>query len=74
LDSNYERQAELQDKAVWAEVSIPRPLTYPLPSPPEPFEDLPFVAAQSITYRRAEVPVLARWAGLRHSDAGERRK
>ena len=73
LGANYERPAALQGKAVWAEVRIPRPLTYPLSPPPEPFKKLPFVAAQSITYRRAGVPVLTRWAGLRHSAGGERR-
>jgi hypothetical protein len=74
LGANYERPSALQDKAVWAEVRIPRPLTYPLPPPPEPFKELPFVAAESITYRRAGVPVLARWTGLRHSAGGERRE
>lgn len=73
LDSNYERPAALRDEAVWAEVSIPRPLTYPLPTPAQP-KETPFVEALSITYRRAGVPVLARWAGLHHSAGGERRK
>lgn len=67
LGPNYERPPALRDKAVWAEVRIPRPLTYPLSPPPRPFDRLPFVAAQSITYRREGVPVLTRWAGLRHS-------
>lgn len=73
LGANYERPAALQGKAVWAEVRIPRPLTYPLPPPPKPFKKLPFVAAQSITYRRAGIPVLTRWAGLLHSAGRERR-
>jgi hypothetical protein len=74
LGPNYKRPPALQDRAVWAEVRIPRPLAYPLSPPPRPFERLPFVAAQSITYRRAEVPVLTRWAGLQHSDGRERRE
>jgi hypothetical protein len=74
LGPNYQRPAALKDKAVWAEVRIPRPLTYPLPPPPKPFQDRPFVEAQSITYRRAGVPLLARWAGLGHSAGRDERR
>jgi hypothetical protein len=70
LEENYERPAALADEPVWAEVRIPRPLTYPLPAPDQP-ERSPFVAALRVTYRQDEVPVLTRWAGLCHS-AGRR--
>lgn len=65
LGKNYERPAALASEPVWAEVRIPRPLTYPLPAPKQPGKT-PFVAALSVTYRRGEVPVVNRWAGLRH--------
>ena len=66
LSENYERPAALASEPVWAEVRIPRPLAYPLPAPNQP-EETPFVEVLSIPYRRDEVPMITRWAGLRIS-------